>query len=73
GYGYQWGWWHFGFGFSLIPYGTAAAVIGGIIAIGGFLKLQDKPKSAMIMGVTSMVIVSAALINIGYWYSEVQK
>lgn len=73
GYGYQWGWWHFSFGFTMIPYGTAGAVIGGIVAAVGFYKLEKRSKSAMISGITSLIIVIAALINIGYWYFEVQQ
>lgn len=73
GYGYQWGWWHFSFGFSMIPYGTAGAVVGGILALIGFLKLKDRTGKMKIAGITSIIIVVAALGNIGYWYMEVQK
>lgn len=73
GYGYQWGWWHFSFGFSMIPYGTGAAVLGGIVATAGFFRLEDKTKIAMISGATAIVIVIAAAINLGYWYSEIQQ
>ena len=63
GYGYQWGWWHFSFGFSLIPWGTVAAVVGGIIGIIGFFKVNDRARSESIAGILTIVILVAALGN----------
>ncbi len=73
GYGYQWGWWHFSFGFTIIPWGTGAAVIGGILAGIGLIKLSTKTKNFIVAGSLSVLLLVAALFNIGYWYSEVQK
>ncbi|SMO63532.1 DUF1499 domain-containing protein [Gracilimonas mengyeensis] len=73
GYGYQWGWWHFGTGFSIIPWGTGAAVLGGIATGIGFFRMDDISTNFKIMGTVSTVLGLAALINIGYWYNEVQQ
>lgn len=73
GYGYQWGWWHFSLGFSMIPWGTGAAVLGGIIAAVGFFKVSDRSQKQTIMGSLGIVLAIIALLNIGYWYLEVQK
>jgi uncharacterized protein (DUF1499 family) len=73
GYGYQWGWWHFSFGFTIIPWGTGAAVLGGILAGIGLIKLSPKTKNFIIAGSVSVFLLVAALFNLGYWYSEVQK
>lgn len=73
GYGYQWGWWHFSFGFTIIPWGTGAAVLGGVLAGIGLIKLSPKTKNFIIAGSLSILIMLAALFNIGYWYNEVQE
>jgi uncharacterized protein (DUF1499 family) len=73
GYGYQWGWWSFGFGFSIIPWGTGAAVIGGFIAAIGFFRIPDRTKNQTIIGALGIGLAIIALVNIGYWYLEVQK
>ncbi|MDR9415999.1 MAG: DUF1499 domain-containing protein [Gracilimonas sp.] len=73
GYGYQWGWWHFGTGFSMIPWGTAGAVIGGIVAAVGFFKSPDRNQNQTVVGLIAVGLASLALLNIGYWYSEIQK
>lgn len=73
GYGYQWGWWHFGVGFSMIPWGTGAAVLGGILTGIGFLRMDEITVSYKVTGTIGTVLGLAALINIGYWYNEVQQ
>lgn len=73
GYGYQWGWWHFSFGFTIIPWGTGATVIGGILAAIGLLKISDRSQNHKIAGTLSICLLLAALINIGYWYNEIQQ
>jgi uncharacterized protein (DUF1499 family) len=73
GYGYQWGWWHFGTGFSMIPWGTGAAVLGGVIASVGFFKISNRSQNQTIMGYLGIGLALIALLNIGYWYLEVQK
>lgn len=73
GYGYQWGWWHFSFGFAIIPWGTGAAVIGGILAGIGLIRLSPKTKNLIITGSLSVLLLVAALFNISYWYNEVQE
>ncbi|MEX0723169.1 MAG: DUF1499 domain-containing protein [Gracilimonas sp.] len=73
GYGYQWGWWHFSFGFTIIPWGTGAAVLGGILAAAGLFRASERTQNQIIAGSVSICLLLAALINIGYWYSEVQQ
>lgn len=73
GYGYQWGWWHFSFGFTIIPWGTGAAVLGGVLAGIGLIKLSPKTKNFIIAGSLSVLLMIAALFNISYWYIEVQE
>jgi uncharacterized protein (DUF1499 family) len=73
GYGYQWGWWHFGVGFRIIPWGTGAAVFGGILAGVGFFRANVKTQDITIAGSVALILSVAALANIGYWYSEVQQ
>lgn len=73
GYGYQWGWWHFSTGFKIIPWGTGAAVVGGIFAAIGFFRMNEKSQNHKIAGVSAMVIALVALVNIGYWFLQVQK
>lgn len=70
GYAYQWGWWGIRFGFQIIPYGTGAAVLGGIIASFGLFKHKSKSASLIIMGSTGILIAVIALANLGYWYNE---
>lgn len=73
GYGYQWGWWHFSFGFSLIPWGTGGAIVGGLIATIGLFRMSEKTKNYVIAGALGIVLAVAALGNIAYWYNEVQQ
>ncbi|MDR9419859.1 DUF1499 domain-containing protein [Gracilimonas sp.] len=73
GYGYQWGWWHFSTGFSMIPWGTGGAVLGGIIAAIGFFKISDRSQNQTILGYLGIALALIALLNIGYWYLEIQK
>ena len=73
GYGYQWGWWHFRTGFTMIPWGTGAAVTGSIIGTIGFFRMNEWGRNHTIAGFTAMVIGLAAVLNFGYWYLEVQK
>lgn len=73
GYGYQWGWWHFSLGFSMIPWGTGAAVLGGMIASFGLLKHKERSQKMVLSGSLSIFLLVAALTNIGYWYNEVQQ
>lgn len=70
GYAYQWGWWSIRFGFQIIPWGTGAAVLGGIIASIGFLTHKTKSTSEVLIGVTGMLIAVIAIANLGYWYNE---
>ncbi|MFP8489973.1 DUF1499 domain-containing protein [Gracilimonas sp. Q87] len=73
GYGYQWGWWSFGFGFSIIPWGTGVAILGGLISAIGFFKIPDRTKNQTIAGTFGIGLAIIALVNIGYWYLEIQK
>lgn len=73
GYGYQWGWWHFSFGFTIIPWGTGAAILGGLIAAIGLFRLTEKTTNFIRAGSLSIFFALAALVNIGYWYNEVQQ
>lgn len=73
GYGYQWGWWHFSTGFSMIPWATGAAILGGIVAAIGFFKISDRSKNQTIIGFLGIGLALIALLNIGYWYLEIQK
>lgn len=73
GYGYQWGWWHFGLGFSMIPWGTGAAVLGGIVAAVGLIMHKEKSQKIIITASFSIFLLIAAIANLGYWYSEVQQ
>ncbi len=73
GFGYQWGWWHFGTGFSIIPWGTGTTIIGGILAAIGFFRMKGSNKNYTIAGVVSIALAAAAIVNIGYWYGEVKQ
>ncbi|MAL18002.1 MAG: hypothetical protein CL670_00955 [Balneola sp.] len=73
GYGYQWGWWHFSTGFSIIPWGTGAAIVGGILAGIGLFRMKNKTQNMAVSGMAGMFLAVLAIINIGYWYSEVQQ
>jgi len=73
GYAYQWGWWSIGFGFKIIPWGTGAAVIGGLIAGVGFFVHKSKATSQIVMGAAGMIIAVIALANLGYWYNETKQ
>lgn len=73
GYGYQWGWWEFRLGFQMIPWGTGAAVLGGIFSAVGYFRYKGKEANYKAAGITGMALAVLALINIGYWYSEVQQ
>ena len=73
GYGYQWGWWSFGFGFQIIPWGTGAAVVGGILAVVGLIRANNKTQQSTLAGAIAVLLAVTALGNIGYWYSEVQQ
>lgn len=73
GYGYQWGWWHFSTGFTMIPWGTGAAIVGGIMAGIGFFRIKEWKKNYTIAGVTAIIFGIAALANFSYWFFEVQK
>lgn len=73
GYGYQWGWWHFGTGFTIIPWGTGITIIGGILAAIGFFRMKGMDKNYTIAGLLSVALAVAATANIGYWYSEVKQ
>lgn len=73
GYGYQWGWWEFRLGFQMIPWGTGAAVVGGILAAIGFFRYKGEGTNFKAAGITGMALALIALINIGYWYNEVQQ
>lgn len=73
GYGYQWGWWEFRLGFQMIPWGTGAAVLGGIGAGIGFFKYHGEDKNLKFAGLAGMFLAVIALLNIGYWYNEVQQ
>lgn len=73
GYGYQWGWWQLGTGFNIIPWGTGAAILGGIAAAIGFFRMKERSTNFTIAGALSIVLAVAAIINIGYWYNEVQQ
>lgn len=73
GYGYQWGWWHFRTGFNIIPWGTGVAILGGILAAIGFFRMKEPAANYTIAGALSIVLAIAAIINIGYWYNEVQQ
>jgi uncharacterized protein (DUF1499 family) len=72
GYGYQWGWWHFSTGFSLIPWGTGGVILGGILALAGFLRSNKKMNALSFAAGFSMLLTIAAITNIGYWYGEVK-
>lgn len=73
GYGYQWGWWHFSVGFKIIPWGTGMTIIGGIMALIGYIRFEERIKNYSIAAFVGMTLSLGALINIGYWYAEVQK
>ncbi|MFY0683128.1 MAG: DUF1499 domain-containing protein [Balneola sp.] len=70
GYAYQWGWWGIRFGFQIIPWGTGAAVLGGVIAAIGVIKHKSKSTPQIIIGSTGILIAIIALANLGYWYNE---
>lgn len=73
GYGYQWGWWNFGTGFSMIPWGTGAAVIGGILAGIGYFRKENRFQNEKIAAAMAMLLALVALVNIGYWFLQVQQ
>lgn len=73
GYGYQWGWWHFGLGFSMIPWGTGGAVVGGILASVGLITQKERKQGQVMASSVSIILLVAALANLGYWYNEVQQ
>jgi uncharacterized protein (DUF1499 family) len=73
GYGYQWSWWHFSTGFSMIPWGTGGAIIGGIIAGVGLFRLKQKTQNMAVAGMVGIFVAVLAIINIGYWYGEIQQ
>lgn len=72
GYGYQWGWWHFSTGFSLIPWGTGGVILGGVLALIGFLRSNKKMNTLSFAAGFSMLLTITAITNIGYWYAEVK-
>ena len=57
----------------MIPWGTGAAVLGGVIASVGFFKISNRSQNQTIMGYLGIGLALIALLNIGYWYLEVQK
>jgi len=73
GYGYQWGWWHFSLGFSMIPWGTGAAVLGGLIASVGLIKQKERNQGQVMTASVGIILLVAAVANLGYWYNEVQQ
>lgn len=73
GYGYQWNWWSFRLGFQMIPWGTGAAVAGGISAAVGFFRYAGKENKYKIAGIAAIFLAVIAIANIGYWYNEVQQ
>ncbi|MDZ7773067.1 MAG: DUF1499 domain-containing protein [Balneolaceae bacterium] len=73
GYGYQWNWWSLGTGFNIIPWGTGAAVLGGIAAAAGLWRMKDRSRGYTFAGVAGIVLGLLALGNLGYWYMETQK
>lgn len=73
GYGYRWGWWSLDIGFALIPGGSGAAVIGGILAAVGLYRMVEENRAYTLIAVTGIVLSLMALGNLGYWALQVQK
>lgn len=73
GYGYQWCWWHYSFGFNLAPWGTGITILGGILAGVGIYRMKEKLRTFTLMGITGILLAIIAIVNAGYWYYEIQK
>lgn len=73
GYGYQWNWWSYRIGLSLlIPLGTVVSVVSGFISFIAYLRAGTAVQVKVAFAFPALFVALLVAGNGIYWYSEIQ-
>ena len=73
GYGYQWGLWGLGTGFTILRYSTYVAIALSVVSAGSYWFVRKSGFSAKTFTIISFLLMGSATATALYWQSEARS